>query len=122
MTTFSAAIVLLVLNGALGRSIVGYDRSTLLNFLAIGLVAQLLGWFSINYAQGYLPATIVAPTLLGQPVVTAVIAVWSLGETFTAWHIAGGLVVLTGVYIVHRSRTSRAATAVEVHPGEEPVT
>lgn len=117
----SGSIVLLVLNLVLERPIVGYDRLTILNFLAIGLVVQVLGWSSINYAQGYLPASIVAPTLLGQPVVTAVIAVILLGETFTAWHITGGLIVLTGVFVVHRSRSDRNLENLDITAGKEHV-
>ncbi|HET6444155.1 MAG TPA: DMT family transporter [candidate division Zixibacteria bacterium] len=105
ITTASASIVLLFLNLLMNRSLWGYDRSTLFYFLAIGLVVQLLGWSMINYAQGYLRASVVAPTLLLQPVVTAVLAVLLLGETFSAWHIIGGLIVLAGVYVVHRSRS-----------------
>jgi drug/metabolite transporter (DMT)-like permease len=104
IATLSAAVLLLVLNLALNRPLVGYDRSTWLHFLAIGLVVQLIGWTLINYSQGYLRASVVAPTLLMQPVVTAIIAVLLLGERFSAWHIAGGLIVLAGVYVVHRSR------------------
>ena len=118
ITTFSASVVLLALNIVLGRSLVGYDRRTWLIFFAIALVVQLLGWFLINYAQGYLPASIVAPTLLLQPVVTAVLAVIILGESFSIWHIVGGLVVLAGVFVVHRSRSS-AQTIDEISIGKE---
>jgi drug/metabolite transporter (DMT)-like permease len=58
----------------------------------------------INYALGYLPASIVSPTLLGQPVVTAILAGPLLGEDLSAWQILGGLAVLIGVYLVHHSR------------------
>jgi len=118
ITTFSASVVLLALNIVLGRSLVGYDRRTWLIFFAIALVVQLLGWFLINYAQGYLPASIVAPTLLLQPVVTAVLAVIILGESFSIWHIVGGLVVLAGVFVVHRSRSS-ARTNDEISISKE---
>jgi drug/metabolite transporter (DMT)-like permease len=67
-----------------------------------------VGWFSINYAQGHLPATIVAPTMLGQPLTTAVLSVLLLGETFTVWKIVGGLAVLTGVYLTHRSQNGHS--------------
>ncbi len=104
ITTFTAAITLLIINAILGNSLVGYPLETILAFLGLGIIAQSLGWLAINYAQGYLPASIVAPTLLGQPVVTAIIAVLLLGETFTAAQILGGILVLIGVYVVHRSR------------------
>jgi len=61
----------------------------------------------INYALGHLPASIVSPTLLGQPVVTALLAGLLLGEVLSAWHIAGGVAVLAGVLLVHRSRRAR---------------
>jgi drug/metabolite transporter (DMT)-like permease len=104
ITTFTAAITLLLMNAILGNSLGGYSLETFLAFLGLGIIAQTLGWLTINYAQGYLPASVVAPTLLGQPVVTAIIAVLLLGETFTAGHILGGILVLAGVYVVHRSR------------------
>lgn len=104
ITTFTAAMVLLILNLIVGNPITGYSLQTYLAFLGLGLIAQVLGWLTINYAQGYLPASIVAPTLLGQPVVTAFFAVLLLGESFSAWHILGGILVLVGVYTVHRSR------------------
>ncbi|MFN2189004.1 MAG: DMT family transporter [Candidatus Promineifilaceae bacterium] len=106
ITTFSSAVVLFLLNMILGRSLGGYDRTTWLYFLAVGIIVQLLGWFSINYAQGYIPASLVAPTLLLQPVITAVLAVLILSESFSPWNIIGGLIVLVGVFVVHRSRPS----------------
>jgi drug/metabolite transporter (DMT)-like permease len=122
ITTFSASVVLLALNLVLGRSLVGYDRRTWLIFLAVALVVQLLGWLLINYAQGYLPASIVAPTLLLQPVVTAVLAVIILGESFTIWHIIGGLVVLAGVFVVHRSRSTVRSIDDDINIGKEHIT
>jgi drug/metabolite transporter (DMT)-like permease len=121
ITVASASLILLFINLTLNRPLLGYDRFTVLNFLAIGLIAQLLGWGLINYSQGYLRASIVAPTLLLQPVVTAIIAVMLLGERFTIWHIIGGLVVLVGVFIVHRSRSGSLPVSKDVYGGKEPV-
>jgi drug/metabolite transporter (DMT)-like permease len=42
--------------------------------------------------------------MLAQPVATAVLAVLLLGERLSLWEALGGITVLTGVYIVHRSR------------------
>lgn len=116
ITTFTAAVVLMLLNLILGNPIFGYDLPTYLAFLGLGLIAQVSGWLTINYAQGYLPASIVAPTLLGQPVVTAFFAVLLLGESFTPWHILGGILVLAGVYIVHRSRWKEPVEQPEAPP------
>jgi len=104
LTTSFSALVLLAINLALGRSFVGYDSKTYLNLLALGLGPQAIGWLAINYAQGYLPAAVVAPTLLGQPVITSLISVFYLGERFETGQIIGGIAVLLGIYIVHWSR------------------
>ncbi len=104
LMTLSACIALLILSIALGHSLTGYTAFSYLNFLALGVVVQVFGWLAINYTQGYLPASIVAPTMLAQPVVTAILAVLLLGETLSPWQVLGGVTVLSGVYIVHRSR------------------
>ncbi len=109
ITTTSSAITLLLINLIFRRPLFGYGPATFINFLILALLVQVLGWLVVNYAQGYLPASVVSPTLLGQPVLTAVIATIFLGEILTSWHILGGVAVLGGVYLVHRSRLSTRA-------------
>lgn len=104
LAALSSSVVLLLLSLLLGLPLVGYDRWTYLNFLGLGVVTQTLGYLAITYAIGHVPASLVAPTLLGQPVVTALLAGPLLGERLSAGHIVGGIAVLGGVYIVHRSR------------------
>ncbi len=72
--------------------------------LGLALVSQILGYMSINYALGHLAATVVSPTLLSQPVLTALLAALLLGDSFSPWQVVGGAAVLVGVYVVHRSR------------------
>jgi drug/metabolite transporter (DMT)-like permease len=101
---FTSALVLLVAALALGHPLTGYAARTYVIFLATGVVNQVIGWLAVNYAQGYLPASIVAPTMLGQPVVTALLAWLLLGEALTWGQGLGGTAVLAGVFIVHWSR------------------
>ena len=89
---------------ALGQPLFGYSPRTYLNFMGLGLVSQSLGYLAINYALGHLPASLVSPTLLGQPVVTALLAWPLLGERLRAWQIVGGIAVLTGVLLVQTSQ------------------
>lgn len=88
----------------LNQPLTGYPPKTYWVFIVIGVIIQAIGWLVINYVQGHLPASIVSPTLLGQPVVTALIAVPVLEESMSALQMFGGAAVLGGVYIVHRSR------------------
>lgn len=104
ISSFTSGVVLFVFTILLKQPLFGYPTKTYLIFLALGLVVQVLGWFAIAFAQGHLPASLVAPTMLGQPVMTAILAVPLLGERITMWEALGGVAVLIGVYIVHRSR------------------
>ncbi len=104
LAAMSSAAVLLVLNWGLDQPLSGYSPTTYLAFAAMALITQILGYFSISFALGYLPASIVAPTLLGQPVLTAILAGVLLGEAFSSSQILGGLAVLAGVFVVIRSQ------------------
>lgn len=101
----TSAIVLLAANLLLQQPIWGYPAETYRSLIGLGVFSQGLGWLVINFAQGVLPATLVAPTLLAQPVVTGLIAVPLLGEALGFWQVVGGVLVLWGVYLVHRSRS-----------------
>ena len=103
----SASVLLLIGAIVLGQPLTGYSSFTYLNFVAMGLVVQVFGQFAFSYALGYLPASVVAPAGLGQPVVTALLAGPLLGERVTLLQAIAGATVLTGVYIVHRSRLQK---------------
>ena len=104
ISSLSSAIVLGVFTLLFDYDFTGYDRHTVLIFILYGLGVQVIGWFLVNYSQGYIPASIVSPTLLGQPLGTAFLAVILLHEHLTLWHITGGIVIITGIYIIHFSR------------------
>ncbi|MFO7942697.1 MAG: DMT family transporter [Anaerolineales bacterium] len=100
----TATVVLLLFTWIFNYPLTGYTQSTYLNFLALGIIVQVVGWFAINFAQGYLPAAVVSPTLLGQPVVTALVSGSLLGERLSVVQGVAGVIVLGGVYMVHNSR------------------
>ena len=104
ISTMSAALTLGMIILCSSYSFTGYSQSTWLIWLIYGLGVHVGGWTLINYSQGYLKATTVSPTLLGQPVITAIAAFVILGEALSAWQILGGLVVFGGIYMVNASR------------------
>ena len=99
-----SSICLLGISLGLGMPITGYPVQSYLAFLGAALVSQTGGYLAVGYALGHLPASIVAPTMIGQPVVTALLAIPLLGESLQVGQIVGGLAVLAGIYIVHTSR------------------
>jgi drug/metabolite transporter (DMT)-like permease len=96
--------ILLVITLGMRFPLTGYPTQSYLAFLGAALVSQVGGYLSIGYALGHLPASIVSPTLIGQPVVTALLAIPLLGEALRIEQWLGGMVVLVGIYLVHRSR------------------
>jgi len=104
-----AAFTLLLITLGLKMPLTGYPTQSYLAFLGAALVSQVGGYLSIGYALGHLPASVVSPTLIGQPVVTAILAIPLLGEGLRTEQWLGGLVVLAGIYLVHRSREGSEA-------------
>jgi drug/metabolite transporter (DMT)-like permease len=98
-----ASITLFVINSALGYQFLGYSRQTWIVFIATAIVSQLIGYMALAYALGHLPASIVAPTMVLQPVVTTLLAIPLLNEIPGIWQGIGGAIALVGIYIVNRS-------------------
>ena len=105
LSTFAAAFtVACIIILSPSYSFAGYSESTWIIWLIYGIGVHVGGWTLINYSQGHLKATTVSPTLLGQPVITAIAAFFILNEALTSWQIAGGLVVISGIYLVNITR------------------
>lgn len=103
----SSAVLILLAILVLGLPLGGYSTATWWNLVAQGVIVQAGGWLLVSYAQGYLPASLVSPTLLGQPVSTAILAGPMLGEILRPVDLLGGAAVLAGIFLVHRSRRAR---------------
>jgi drug/metabolite transporter (DMT)-like permease len=80
-----------------GDQLGGYNMHTWLILVATGIVCQLIGWITINYAINHLDPTRVSIALLGQTIATALLAWLLLGEHINLLEIAGGVMVLTGI-------------------------
>jgi drug/metabolite transporter (DMT)-like permease len=85
-----------------GAPLSGYSRGTWAALTGLGLVSQLGAYYALVYALGHLPATMTSVGLLTQLPLTAVLAAALLNEPITAAQVAGGALVLAGVYVVNR--------------------
>lgn len=111
LASLSASFGLLIICLVMGFSLTDYPLQSWLIFLVTALVSQVVGYMSVSYALGHLPASIVSTTLIGQPVVTTILAIPLLGEMPGPLQIVGGLVALVGIYLVNQSH-ARAQAAV----------
>ncbi|MGD0612814.1 MAG: DMT family transporter [Anaerolineales bacterium] len=104
LCSLSSTLVLLVICLVSRTPLSGYPTRSYVVMLGAALLPQLTGYLAIGYALGHIPAAIASPTMLGQPVITAILAIPILGERLTPPQWIGGLVALTGIYLVNRSR------------------
>lgn len=100
----SSTVALLIVAILFDNPLWGFSLKTYLSLAALAFITQIGGYLLVNYALGHLPASIVSPTLLAQPVFTALFAVPLLGEAITPLQIISGVAVLSGIYIVHRQK------------------
>jgi drug/metabolite transporter (DMT)-like permease len=98
-----ASISLLIANLLLEYPLTGYPTQTWLVFLATAVVSQLVGYMSLAYALGHLPASVVSPTMILQPVITTLLAIPLLGEIPSIWQGVGGIIALAGIYVVNQA-------------------
>jgi drug/metabolite transporter (DMT)-like permease len=110
LATSVTAAGLFVINLAFGNTMNGFPAQTWLIFLTAAIFSQILGYLALTYVLGHLPASVVSPTLLGQPVMTTLLAIPFLHEIPEMWQIVGGLLVLVGVFLVHQAY-NRASSA-----------
>jgi drug/metabolite transporter (DMT)-like permease len=103
-----AAVSLLIFCLVTAQPMTGYPTSTWLAILAAALGPQITGHFLLAYALGHLPASVVSPTMISQPVFTALLAVPLAGQAISPAQALGGTVVLAGIYLVNISRSQPA--------------
>jgi drug/metabolite transporter (DMT)-like permease len=82
--------------------LVGFPWSSWAAMAGAAGVSQLGGVFAIVWALRYLPATVASVALLAQPVGTALLGWWILGEALTLPQITGGIAVLVGIALASR--------------------
>ncbi len=73
---------------------------------ALGVVSHLAGQTLIAFSLGHLPASFSSVILLLQPLIAALLAWVVLDERLTLWQWAGGLVILSGIFVSSRAPTS----------------
>jgi drug/metabolite transporter (DMT)-like permease len=102
----ACASVLLALIVAEGHPLTGYAPREWLLFLGMAVGPGLFGHTVINWALAHVESSVVSVSLLGEPVVSTVLAVALLPNQIpSAFTLAGGSVVLLGIYVTTTARS-----------------
>jgi drug/metabolite transporter (DMT)-like permease len=107
-----ASVFLLIINLVKGVNLVSFPAHTWLNFIGMGVICQLIGWLTINYAISRLPATKTTVALLSQTVVTAVIAAIMLNEKLAVKEMIGSVIVLAGIGVTFMKKQERQISKI----------
>ncbi|WP_339919374.1 DMT family transporter [uncultured Flavobacterium sp.] len=100
-STVYLAIVCIVMNEPFS----GFSDAGWFVLLIQAVVCQLMAWLSISYATQSMRPTRVSLSLLGQAVITSILAWLFLDEKITLNMIIGGLILLLGIRITFYTKT-----------------
>lgn len=98
-----AAVCLILLMFLAGQSPFGYSPITYLWLLLLGLIPQLIGHSTYNWALAFLSAAYVSIALLGEPIGSTILAYIFLDEMPTSLKICGAALILIGIYLASQS-------------------
>jgi drug/metabolite transporter (DMT)-like permease len=116
----SGAASTLVLGAAAlarGEPFTGFPAHSWLVFGASAVVSHLAGVVGIVWALAHLRATFAAVTLLAQPLGTALLGWWWLGEALSPLQLTGGALVVAGIALARRGREAAADAPVTLANG-----
>lgn len=105
---YGVAMLTLVVIVLVGRQpMLGFSLPAYGWMLALGLLPQLVGHSTLNWALRHLSATYVSIVTLAEPLGSGILAYIILSETVSWPTAAGGVLTLTGIYIASRSEMRR---------------
>ncbi len=95
----TAAVAVLLVTVLWEEPLVGFRPPTYVYLALLGLVPQLLGHSSFNWALRHLSAPRVSVIVLGEPVGATILAYLFFGETLDWLKGVGAAIILLGIYI-----------------------
>jgi drug/metabolite transporter (DMT)-like permease len=103
----SAAAILWILVIVSRLPISGFSSGTYAAFWGMALVSQLIGHTSYNWALKWFSASLIAVSLLGEPIGSTILAYFLFGEGLTWSKFLGGMFILSGIYLAVSSEGRR---------------
>ena len=97
-----SAVFLLVTSLVLGISFTGYKGSSYIFMILLAVVPQLIGHTSINWALKHLKTSMVAITILGEPIGATILAYIFFNETVGDIQLIGIVLVFTAIIVASR--------------------
>ncbi len=96
----SAAVLLWTAVLMLRLPVTGYGSRTLAAFCGMALISQIVGHTSYNWALKWFSASLIAVSLLGEPIGSTILAYILFDEGLTWFKAIGGMGILSAIYLV----------------------
>lgn len=103
----SAALFLWLTVIVLNMPATGFSKNTYAALWAIAIVPQLIGHSSYNWALKWFGTSVIAISLLGEPVGSTILAYIIFDEGLTWLKVTGGILILSAIYISTYSEKQR---------------
>ncbi|MGM0397633.1 MAG: DMT family transporter [Halobacteriota archaeon] len=87
-----------------GAALSGYPPREWVLFVAMAVGPGLLGHTLINWALKYVESSVISVSLLGEPVGSAILALFIFTEIPGTATVVGGSIVLLGIFVTARAR------------------
>lgn len=107
----TSAILLSVFALIAGNHFAPFSVRDFLLFLSLAVFCTLLGHSLFNWALKYLKPTVVATSILAEPVIASILAVILFREIPTVFTLVGGIIILASIYLFMREETRTVVSA-----------
>ncbi|MBI4312733.1 MAG: DMT family transporter [Chloroflexi bacterium] len=97
-----AAVLLWALALGFGAQLEGFRVDTYLWLAVTAIVPQAIGHSLLNWSLGHVTATAVTVAVMAEPVIATIVAIPVLGEQPPLTSVAGGALVLAGIFVAMR--------------------
>jgi len=104
VTYGTAAILVLAICGITRTPLIGFSGTTVGFLVLLGLIPQLLGHSTFNWALKHLPASHVSILILGEPIGSGLLALLFFREIPTGLNLLGAALILAGIYLSLRNK------------------
>lgn len=95
----SAAVILWLVVLFLNLPVTGYSDQTVAAFWGMAVISQILGHSSYNWSLKWFTTSLVAISLLGEPIGSTLLAYIIFDERLTWMKFIGGLFILSAIYL-----------------------
>jgi drug/metabolite transporter (DMT)-like permease len=107
-----AGLILALMVWVSATPVIGFSGQSYLWLLLLAVFPQILGHSSFNWALGHLPAAYISLPLLGEPLISTILALLLLNEFPSSIKIFGGLLILAGIVLGSVGQSAEAAPQV----------